>query len=183
MAVNADSKVGLLGKATQWGRSIENRLDVVERGLNVTNSAVSGLRDVLDKTVYKDYNFSQNIVNGVNGKVALDLPTEVQFVSSTGLFEVTVSASGLVSYGSTLGVSFESNEFPYDVYFDMPKGGVVASCTPTDTRWVPFAGSRSTVVSVRPGIYKFSLYAYANCTATAQAVAFLHHSQISVKAV
>jgi len=179
----AESKVALLGRATPWGRWLERRVDALERKLNVTSDTVNGMQESFDKTVYANYDHAMNIDNGVNGKLALSIPTECQYVSSTGLFEVTVSASGLVLGGGTLGVSFESDQFPSDLYFDIPAYGVVAGSSGNELRYVPFAGSRSTIISTRPGVYNFSLYAIANTAQNANSIAYLHKCQLSVKAV
>jgi hypothetical protein len=142
------------------------------------------MQGAVDKTVVANFTLGQQWLNGVGpAKVSLTLPAQVQFVSSTGLFEVTVTASGLCMAGATLGVSFESDEYPATIYFDIPDRGVVSGSANADVRYVPFSGSRSTVLSTRPGVYKFSLYAFVNTTITASAQAFLHEAQLSVKAV
>lgn len=179
----ADSQVAKLGGAAQWGRLIERRLDKVEQQAGITADAVKNLSQSLDKTVYAEFTLGQNIANGVTGRVSLDLPTKVKFASSTGLFEVTVTLSGLVMAGATLGASFESLQYPADIYFDIPKYGVVSSSANADVRYSPFSGSRSTILSTRPGVYEFSLYVAANTTATVNSQAFIRDCQISVKAV
>jgi hypothetical protein len=85
--------------------------------------------------------------------------------------------------GANLGVSFESDEYPAEIYFDIPKYGVTGSCANADVRYAPFSGSRSTLFSNRPGVYKFSLYVSANTTTTANSLAFINEAQLSVKAV
>lgn len=177
------NKTGLPGTAEPWGREVDKRLDVLERKSGIMADTLGGLQDSADKTVFAEFNTGQNIANGVTGKIALTTPTQVQYVSSTGLFEVTVSLTGLVSAGATLGVSFESELYPSDIYFENARYGVTASCANADTRWVPFSGSRSTVLSARPGVYTFSLYAVAYTTVTASAQAFINQTQLSVKAV
>lgn len=173
----------LPGNAVPWGRLMESRTTQLENTVERINSTLGGMQSSVDKTVYTSYDYGMNIANGVNGKLAFDGPTDVQFVSSTGLFEVTVTLAGLVTYGAVLGAGFEAEEFPYSTYFDIPSNGVVASCSPTDTRWVPFAGSRSTVVSTRPGVYNFNLYLHAVTNQNASSVAFVNKAQISIKAV
>lgn len=173
----------LPGPSIPWGRTVENRLKSVENTLNITKSAVDGMGDRVDQTVYASYEYGQNIANATLGRVALDQPCEVQFVSGTGLFEVTVTMGGLVQTGGVLGLGFEGTLWPYESYFDIPSYGVVATCDPGDTRWVPFAGSRSTVISARPGVYNFALYLHANMTVNATAVGYLNKAQLVVKAV
>lgn len=177
------NKTGLPGSAQPWGRTVEDRLSKVERATGLNTAALDGMGSMVDKTVVATFSLGQQWLNGVNGQSALTLPTEVQFVSSTGLFEVTVSASGMCMAGANLGVSFESLEYPANIYFDVPDYGVVAGSANADVRYVPFSASRSTIMNTRPGIYKFSLYAFVNTTITVNSQAFLQDAQISVKAV
>lgn len=177
------NKTGLPGSAEPWGRKTDSRLDRLEHMLNVTSAAVDGMLGQVDKTVVASFELGQSILNGVSGRVEPNSPVALQYVSGTGLFEVTISLAGLNSYGSVLGAGFESIEWPYDVYFEIPRNGPVASCSPSETRWVPFAQSRSTIVSARPGVFNLSLYLYANTTQNANSQAFLNKVQLSVKAV
>jgi len=175
---------GLPGTAQPWGRSVDKRLTSLERRAGLTDAALTSGADA-DKTVLSNFTIGQNIANGVSGTLPLDWPAQVQYVSSTGLFEVTVGLSGLVMAGAVLGVSFESEEFPADIYspFNIPKYGVVATSAKADVVWAPFSSSRSTVISTRPGIYKLNLYVLANTTATASAQAYIKECHLSVKAV
>lgn len=177
------NKTGLPGTAMPWGRKTDNRLDRLEHRLNLTSDAVDGILGPVDKTVVAGFELGQSFLNGVNGKVAPNSPVGLQYVSSTGLFEVSISLAGLLSYGSVLGAGFESVEWPYDVYFDIPSNGPVASCGPTESRWVPFAQSRSTIVSSRPGVFNLSLYFFANTTQNLDSQAFVNKVQLSAKAV
>lgn len=177
------NKTGLPGSAEPWGRSVESRLSGLEHRAGITSDVLDGLQDSVDKTVVAGAESGQNFLNGVSGKVASNSPVEVQYVSSTGLFEVTVSLAGLVSYGSIIGAGFEAEQWPYDVYFEIPSNGPVASCAVTEARWVPFAQSRSTIISTRPGVYNLSLYFYANTTQNTSSQAFVNKVQLSVKAV
>lgn len=183
MVANSQTVQSLPGNAVPWGRKVESRLDKVESTLNIHNAALDALGSQVDKTVYTSYEYGLNIANGTTGRLDFDQPTSVQFVSGTGLFEVTVSLAGLVSYGAVLGACFESEQYPYETYFDIPSYGVVASCAPTDDRWVPFASSRSTILSNRPGIYVFNLYLHAAANQNATSAAYVNKAQISVKAV
>lgn len=173
----------LPGSAVPWGRFMEGRVKKLENRLNIVSDTLDAMGSQVDKTVFTSYEYGMNISNGANGRLSLDQPTNVQFVSGSGLFEVTVTLAGLVSYGAVLGAGFESDEYPYETYFDIPRYGVVASCAPTDTRWVPFASSRATILSARPGVYTFNLFLHAVTTQNAQSVAFVNKAQISVKAV
>lgn len=177
------TNTGLPGTAVPWGRKTDTRLDRLEQRLNITNETVDGMLGPVDKTVVATYDTGQSIANGLVGKVAPSTPVDVQYVSSTGLFEVTVTLAGLNSYGSVLGAGFESAEWPYDIYFEIPRNGPVASCAPTESRWVPFAQSRSTIISARPGVFDLSLYFYVNTTQNASSQAFVNKVQLSVKAV
>ena len=177
------SNSGLPGTAVPWGRKTDGRLDRLEHRLNLTSDAVDGMLGSADKTVVAGFELGQSILNGVSGRVEPSSPVALQYVSSTGLFEVTVTLAGLNSYGSVLGAGFESDEWPYNVYFEIPSNGPVASCAPTESRWVPFAASRSTIVSSRPGVFNLSLYFYANTTQNASSQAFVNKVQLSVKAV
>lgn len=166
-----------------WGRGVESRLEKVENSLKIARDTLDGMGDRVDKTVFATYDYGQNIANGVNGRVELSSPCEVQFVSGSGMFEITVSMGGLVQYGAVLGVGFEGTMWPYEVYFDMPSEGVVGSCAPTENRWVPLAYSRSTIVTNRPGVYNLKLYIHAKTNLNATSVAYLQQAQLSVKAV
>lgn len=177
------NKTGLPGSAEPWGRAVDKRLGELEHRAGITSTTLEVMRGSVDKTVFADFPYGQNIANGVTGKLAIDWPTEVQFVSSTGLFEVTVSMSGLVMAGATVGVSFESDEWPADIYFNIPAYGVVASCAAADVRYAAFSGSRSTIMSTRPGIFKLSLYVTADTTINANSQAYINDAQLSVKAV
>jgi hypothetical protein len=172
----------LPGASVPWGRTVEKRLLKVESTLGVHQETIDKFGSQVDKTVVATYDFGMNIGPGVTGKLALDQPTNVKFISSTGLFEVTVSIAGLVSNGSIMGIGFESDAHPYDVYFDFPVDGVVGTCLPTDNRWVPVAASRSTILTTRPGVFSANLYLHVNNTGTT-AQAFLKKAQLSIKAV
>lgn len=175
--------MGLPGTAVPWGRKIDHRLHEVEHKLGITSDAVDGMLGPMDKTVVSSFELGQSILNGVSGRVEPNSAVAVQYVSSTGLFEVTVSLAGLVSYGAVLGAGFEADEWPYDIYFEIPRNGPVASCAVTEARWFPFAISRSTVISSRSGVFDLSLYLYANTTQNASSQAFVNKVQLSVKAV
>lgn len=166
-----------------WGRTVENRLEKVENSLSIARSTLEGMGDRVDKTVFATWDYGQNIVNGTNGRVELSAPCAVQFVSGSGIFEITVSMAGLVQYGAVLGLGYEGTLWPYDVYFDMPNNGVVGSCDPGESRWVPMAFSRSTIVTTRPGVYNLALYIHAKTDLNATSVAYLKQTQLSVKAV
>jgi hypothetical protein len=173
----------LPGPAIPWGRKVEDRLKKVEDTLNIATTTLDGLGSRVNQTVYASFEYGQNIANATTGRVELSVPCEVQYVSGTGLFEVTVTLAGLVQYGGVLGLGFEGTLWPYETYFDIPSNGVVASCAVDDSRWVPFAYSRSTVVSARPGVYNLALYLHANMTNNAQSVGYLNKAQLVVKAV
>lgn len=173
----------LPGASIPWGRTVEDRLQKVENSLSIARETLDGLGSRVDKTVFATYDGGQNIANGVNGRVELTSPCEVQFVSGSGIFEITVSMGGLVQYGAVLGLGYEGTLWPYEVYFDMPSEGVVGSCDPGDSRWVPLAFSRSTIVTNRPGVYNLSLYIHAKTDLNASSVAYLQQAQLSVKAV
>lgn len=177
------NKTGLPGSAEPWGRTVEGRLGKLEHKAGITADVLDGMQGSVDKTVYADFPYGQNIANGFSGYTSIGWPTEVQFVTSTGLFEVTVSLSGLVLAGATLGVSFESDEYPASINFDIPKYGVVACGATADLGYTPFSSSKSTVLSNRPGVYNFSLYVIANTTANASSQAYINDAQLSVKAV
>lgn len=177
------NKTGLPGTAAPWARDVESRLGKLERQAGITADTLNGMQAVVDKSVHAEFVVSQNFANGVNGKVPMDAPCQVQFVSSTGLFEVTVSLSGLVLGGAWLGVSFESDEYPSNIYQGIPQYGVVGASAKADLTYAPFSSSKTTMFSNRPGVYKFSLYAAANTTVTASAQAYINDAQLSVKAV
>jgi hypothetical protein len=177
------NKTGLPGSAEPWGRDVEKRLHTLEHKADITSDVLDGMQSYVDKTVTASFETGQSVLNGVVGKVIPTTPVAVKYVSGTGLFEVTVTLAGLVSFGSVLGAGFESQEWPYDVYFEIPSNGPVATCALTENRWVPFAQSRSTIISSRPGVFDLSLYLYANTTQNASAQAFLNKVQLSVKAV
>lgn len=173
----------LPSRSVPWGRKVEDRLKTVENTLNIAKDTLDAVSGRVDKTVFATYDFGQNIANGTNGRVDLNLPVSVQFVSGTGAFEITVSMGGLVSYGAVLGLGYEGTLWPYEVYFDMPSEGVVGTCGLTDSRWVPLAFSRSTIVTTRPGVYDLSLYIHAVTNQNVNSVAYLQQAQLSVKAV
>lgn len=136
-----------------------------------------------DKTVFSDYSNGQSFLAGTSGRVEPVSPIAVRFVSGTGLFEVTVSLSGLVRTGGILGAGFESIEFPYEVAYDLPKNGVAASAPIGSTAWIPFSSSYSTILTARPGVKDFNIYYYSVCTADINSAAFVNRCQLSVKAV
>lgn len=178
----ANNLRGLPTTVVPWARTVEDRVRGAERFLARLGYNVASMPDA-DKTVYSEYSLGQNIAVGTTGKVALNTPVLVHYVSSTGLFEVTVSLAGLVRDGATLGASFESNENPYSVEYDIPQYGVVAQAPAGQTTWKPFSASYSTVVSTRPGGQDLSMYLYAICTTGANSAAFVKRARLSVKAV
>jgi hypothetical protein len=173
---------GIPPTGQQWARGVEADLKNVKRKLGIVGDALAGVPE-LDKTVYAEFSNGQNISSGVSGKVAPSQPVKVRFVSSTGLFEVTVSLAGLVRDGAIFGAGFESQEIPSVIEYDIPKDGVVSSAPIGQTSWTPFAASYSTVITARPGVQDLSLYLYAVCTAGEYSAAYLKRTRLSVKAV
>lgn len=173
---------GVPPAAAPWARSVEKRLGDFSAALSRFGINVSNLPDV-DKTVYADFPTTQNIALGTSGRVDPIVPTTVRYVSGTGLFEVTVSLSGLVRDGALLGASFESADFPYEVAYDLPKYGVVEQAPVGPTAWTPFNASYASVLSAGPGVKDFNLYFYSVCTAGTNSAAFVNRCQLSVKAV
>jgi hypothetical protein len=173
---------GVPPTAQPWARGVEADIKTINRKLGILDDRVSGIPD-LDKTVFSEFSTGQNIDVGTNGKVVPTAPVAVRFVSSTGLFEVTVSVAGLVRDGAIFGASFESEDSPYEVSYDLPKYGVSFSAPVGQTSWSPFSQSYSTVITARPGVKELSLYLYGVCTAGVNSAAFLKRARLSVKAV
>lgn len=165
-----------------WARSVDERLGAITRSLRLVGIGLDSMPDA-DKTVYVEDPYSQSLLAGTNGRVEPSLARTVQFVSSTGLFEVTVSLGGLVRDGAILGAGFESLEVPYEINYDIPKYGVVSTAPVGMTAWSPFAFSRSTVISTKPGVQSLALYYYAVCTAGVNSAAFINRASLTVKAV
>lgn len=173
---------GVPPTAQPWARSVEDRVAKAERKLGILSTALDGVPE-LDKTVFSEFSTGQNLAVGTNGRVEPNAPIKVRFVSSTGLFEVTVSLAGLVRDGAILGASFESDEVSYEVSFDLPKYGVVSSSPQGQGAWSPFSQSYSTVLSTRPGVQSLNLYLYGVCTSGVNSAAYVKRARLSVKAV
>lgn len=161
-----------------WARGVESRLD----DLKATVGRLGGKSGAADKVVYGE-SLGQNIALGTNGRVAPTTAVALRYVSSTGLFEVTVSLAGLVRDGAILGAGFESGDQPYEITYDLPAYGVVAQAPVGQTAWKPFSASYSTVISTRPGVQDLSLYLYSVCTAGAASASYVKRARLSVKAV
>lgn len=170
---------GVTTSALPWARTVESRLDSLAAAVN----RLGGKPGDADKTVYSEYALGQNLAVGTNGRVAPTEPVAVRYVSTTGLYEVTVSLAGIVRDGAILGAGFESLDIPYDVYYDIPKYGVVAQAPVGQVAWKPFSASYSTVINTRPGVQDISLYLYGVCTAGVNSAAFVKRTRLSVKAV
>lgn len=173
---------GVTPAAAPWARSVETRLGTLSGALGRLGVSLSALPDA-DKTVFSEFSLGQNIALGTNGKVAPNSPVLTRYVTGTGLFEVTVSLAGLVRDGAILGAGFESDEFPYEVSFDLPRYGVAGQAPLGQTSWMPFSSSYSTVLTSRPGVKDLSLYLYSVCTAGANSAAYVKRCRLSVKAV
>ena len=178
----ADAISGVPPKAQPWARAVDGDLKRIKRSLGILDTNLSAIPD-LDKAVFSEFSTGQNLAVGTNGRVEPTVPIKVRFVSSTGLFEVTVTLSGLVRDGAIFGAGFESLEVPYDVAFDIPRYGVAHSAPLAQTAWSPFSSSTSTVLSTRPGVQDLSLYLYGVCTQGANSAAYLKSARLSVKAV
>lgn len=173
---------GIPPTAQPWARGVDKRLDKLERQTGLLDTSLSSMADA-DRAVYSEFNLGQNLATGTNGRVNPTVPVSVRYVSSTGMFEVTVSLAGLVRDGGKLGASFESDEVPYEVEYDLPRYGVAMSAPIGQTQWFPFSSSYSTVFSTRPGIQNLSMYFYGVCTAGANSAGYVKRARISVKAV
>jgi hypothetical protein len=173
---------GVPPTAQPWARRMEKRVSDAERQLGILDTGLSSVPE-LDKTVFFETSTNQNIPVGTAGRVELTTPVAVRFVSSTGLFEVTVSLAGLVRDGAIFGASFESAEVPYEVSYDLPKFGVSFAAPQGQTAWCPFSQSYSTVLSTRPGVQSLSMYLYGVCNTGTNSAAFLKRARLSVKAV
>lgn len=165
-----------------WAREVESRLDKAETKLGILKTSLAAVPE-LDKTAFFEQSIGQNISVGTNGRVEPTTPIKVRFVSSTGLFEVTVSLAGLVRDGAIMGAGFESAEVPYEVTYDLPKYGVAFSAPQGQIAWSSFAQSYSTVISTRPGVQDLSLYLYGVCTSGTNSAAYLKRTRLSIKAV
>lgn len=170
---------GITPAALPWARSVEKRIG----DLTASVSRLGAKPTDADKTAYSEYSSGQNLAVGTNGRVAPTVPVALRYVSTTGLFEVTVSLAGMVRDGATLGASFETEDYPYDVLYDVPTFGVVAQAPVGQTAWKPFSASYSTVISSRPGVKDLNLYLYAVCTAGANSAGYVKRVRLSVKAV
>lgn len=173
---------GVATASLPWARTVESRLSEATRVLSNLGYNTSRTADA-DKTVFYEFSTGQNIAVGVTGRVEPTSPIAVRYVSSTGLFEVTVSLAGLVRDGAILGAGFESQEVPYEVEYDLPRYGVTAQAPAGQTAWKPFSASYSTVISTRPGVQDMALYLYAVCNTGASSAAYVKRARLSVKAV
>ena len=162
-----------------WARTVENRLGNISATMDRLGI---GSADT-DTAVFAEYDGGQNILTGVNGRVIPPAPVAVQYASSTGFFEVTVSLAGMVRDGGVLGAGFESNDYPLDVQYDIPHNGVVFSAPLGQTAWLPFAQSYSTIISARPGVQRLSLYLWGNMTAGGNSAGYLKRARLSIQAV
>lgn len=170
---------GVPSSTLPWARNVESRLD--DLGRMVTSLGAKPKN--ADKAAYSEYTTGQNIASGTNGKVLPTSPVALRYVSSTGMFEVTVSLAGLVRDGAILGAGFESAELPYETTYDIPRFGVVDQAPAGQIPWKPFSASYSTVISTRPGVQDLNLYLYAVCTTSANSAGFVKRVRLSVKAV
>ena len=168
---------GITPAALPWARTVESRLD----SLGAALSRLGGSPNA-DKATYSELSSGQNISNGTNGRVNPTTPVTVRYVSTTGLFEVTVSLAGLVRDGATLGAGFESADQPYEIYYDIPKYGVVAQAPEGQLTWKPFSASYSTLISSRPGVQELSLYLYSATTDSINSDSVVRRARLSVKA-
>lgn len=170
---------GITPGAMPWARTVESRFADIQNSLRYL-----GVKSPdADKAVYSEDPYGQNIALGFSGKVPPNNKVAVRYVTSTGIFEVTVSLAGLVRDGAILGASFESQDIPYEVTYDIPTYGVVEQAPVGQTAWKPFSASYSTVLNSRPGIQDLSLYLYSVCTAGANSAAYVKRCRLSVKAV
>lgn len=168
--------------AQPWARGVEANLKDINRKLGIVSSSIGSLPS-LDKTVTSEYSGGKNMAAGTSGKAAPPVPVAVRFVSSTGLFEVTVSLAGMVRDGAVFGAGFESGDIASEIEFDLPKNGVAFAAPLGQTQWLPFSQSYSTILSVRPGVQDLSLYLYAVTTAVPNSAAYLKRARLTVKAV
>jgi hypothetical protein len=161
-----------------WARTVESRLD----SLAAAVGRLGGKPGTADKTVYAESG-AQNLSLGTNGKVSPSTAVALRYLSTSGLYEVTVSLAGLVRDGAIMGAGFESVDYPYQIDYDVPRYGVVAQAPVGQTAWKPFSASYSTVISARPGVQDLSLYLYGVCTVGANSAGFVNRARLSVKAV
>jgi hypothetical protein len=170
---------GIAPGAMPWARSVESRFADISASLKRLGVSSPDT----DKAVFSEFSTGQNLELGFSGKALPTAPVAVRYVSSTGIFEVTVSLAGLVRDGAILGAGFESLDVPYQVDFDLPLYGVVQQAPVGPTAWKPFSASYSTVLSTRPGVQDLSLYLYGVCTAGVASAAYVKRCRLSVKAV
>lgn len=170
---------GIPSPVLPWARTVESRLDELKSAVG----RLGGKPGDADKTVFSEYSLGQNVPSATNGKVAFNSPVALRYMSTTGLFEVTVSLAGMVRDGAIMGAGFESNDVPYEVLYDIPLYGVVAQAPVGQTAWKPFSASYSTVISTRPGVQDLSLYLYGVCTTSLNSAGFVKRARLSVKAV
>jgi hypothetical protein len=170
---------GITPGAMPWARTVESRFADIQRSLGYLGVKAPDV----DRAVFSEDPYGQNIALGFSGRVPPNNPVAVRYVSSTGIFEVTVSLAGLVRDGAILGAGFESQDVAYEVNYDIPVYGVVDQAPLGQTAWKPFSASYSTVLNSRQGVQNLSLYLYSVCTAGANSAAYVKRCRLSVKAV
>ena len=99
---------GITPAALPWARSVEKRIG----DLTASVSRLGAKPTDADKTAYSEYSSGQNLAVGTNGRVAPTVPVALRYVSTTGLFEVTVSLAGMVRDGATLGLALRLRTTP-----------------------------------------------------------------------
>lgn len=161
-----------------WIRSTENRLDQLETdGVNLR--AQIAQIPVRDKVVWTT---GPNTAYA-NATVGSYIPSNstVQFMNTTGLIEVTISAALQASYYGSIGAGFYLDGAPVQLSNYAPLYGVQMS---DNSNAVSNTGmSYTQVFAVRPGMHSAGIFYYVKNNGGASAVSQINSSTLIVKGV
>lgn len=142
-----------------WVRATDNRLDDLDQSVYDLNNALS-LIGVPDKTVYVP-GPAASYAGGVIG-TAIPANSTVQFVNSTGLIQVTISASLLATLNGSIGAGFFLDGAGPYVNNNFPVNGVQFRDATNTSAGSGTGMSYTVAIPIRKGLHTAGIFYNAN---------------------
>lgn len=167
--------VGAPKEMQPWIRTVDSRQTKLDSGIrNLTRQVES--RSVPDVAVFVDGAAHE----GAAGKAVVTYPanSSVRHTNTSGLIEVTVSATMRSAHYGVAGVGFFLTGSSPTLLNGVPKHGVAFQGGVTEMR---NGTSYTSVLSIRPGTHEFSMYYYTDTTTDAASTAAIDLATIIVR--
>lgn len=165
-----------------WLGQTDSRLEVAESNLSSLQQGLAQIPQP-DKSVFTTPALGTFATTGSAAQVFYPASNTVIYSNTTGLMEVTITATLRTFNGARLGVGFYYDLLTPIINNGVPQYGVADSGAST-TAWTSYGSSYSFVFPVRPGSYTCGIYYYSDNTMNpASSQAYVDYAQLIVRSV